>query len=122
MQWWDVMARFLNNLKQKTIAGSSGPSSSELQQAGQTIFLERPNVKDLEELMMVQAAHQLQTQNNGLLWPGKSSIIETSIPDGQTEKAVLKSGHVVRTYTHPPSPFGKIWTKVIDFHTILYSF
>ena len=89
MQWWDVMARFLNNLKQKTIAGSSGPSSSELQQAGQTIFLERPNVKDLEELMMVQAAHQLQTQNNGLLWPGKSSIIETSIPDGQTETAVL---------------------------------
>jgi hypothetical protein len=83
------MARFLNNLKQKTIAGSSGPSSSELQAAGQTIFLERPNVKDLEELMMVQAAHQLQTQNNGLQWPGQSSIIETSIPDGQTETAVL---------------------------------
>jgi len=83
------MARFLNNLKQKTIAGSSGPSSSELQAAGQTIFLERPNVKDLEELMMVQGAHQLQTQNNGLLWPGKSTIIETSIPDGQTETAVL---------------------------------
>ena len=89
LQALKCMARFLNNLKQKTIAGSSGPSSSELQQAGQTIFLERPNVKDLEELMMVQAAHQLQTQNNGLLWPGKSSIIETSIPDGQTETAVL---------------------------------
>ena len=89
LQALKCMARFLNNLKQKTIAGSSGPSSSELQQAGQTIFLERPNVKDLEELMMVQAAHQLQTQNNGLQWPGKSSIIETSIPDGQTETAVL---------------------------------
>jgi len=83
------MARFLNNLKQKTVAGSSGPSSAELQAAGQTIFLERPNVKDLEELMMVQAAHQLQTQNNGLQWPGQSSIVETSIPDGQTETAIL---------------------------------
>ena len=89
MQGGVLMARFLNNLKQKTIAGSSGPSASELQQAGQTIFLERPNVKDLEELMMVQAAHQLQTQNNGLLWPGKSQIIEKSIPDGQTETAIL---------------------------------
>ena len=83
------MARFLNNLKQKTIAGTSGPTSSELQSAGQTIFIEKPNVKDLEELSLVQSAHQLQTQNNGLLWPGKSSWIETSIPDGQTETAII---------------------------------
>ena len=84
-----MSGRFLNNLKQKTIAGTTGPTSSELQSAGQTIFIERPNVKDLEELSLVQSAHQLQTQNNGLLWPGKSLWIETSIPDGQTETAII---------------------------------
>ena len=84
-----MSGRFLNNLKQKTIAGTTGPTSSELQSAGQTIFIEKPNVKDLEELSLVQSAHQLQTQNNGLLWPGKSSWVETSIPDGQTETAII---------------------------------
>ena len=84
-----MSGRFLNNLKQKTIAGTGGPTSTELQNAGQTIFIEKPNLKQLEELALIQGAHQLQTQNNGLLWPGKSSIIETSIPDGQTETAIL---------------------------------
>ena len=84
-----MSGRFLNNLKQKTIAGTGGPTSTELQNAGQTIFIEKPNLKQLEELALIQGAHQLQPQNNGLLWPGKSSIIETSIPDGQTETAIL---------------------------------
>ena len=67
-----MSGRFLNNLKQKTIAGTGGPTSTELQNAGQTIFIEKPNLKQLEELALIQGAHQLQTQNNGLLWPGKS--------------------------------------------------
>lgn len=83
------MGRFLQNLKQKTITGTSGPTAAELQASGETIFIERTNVGDLEELVLIQNAHQLQTQNNGLLWPGKSSIVETSIPDGQTETAIL---------------------------------
>jgi len=84
------MARFLNNLKQKTMAGAGGPSSSELQQAGQTIFLERPNVKDLEELVLVQDAHAKQTQNGaGLPHPGLSQVVSTAIPDSGTATNVL---------------------------------
>lgn len=84
------MARFLNNLKQKTMAGAGGPSSEELQQAGQTIFLERPNVLDLEELILVQDAHAKQTQNGaGLPHPGISKVVSTSIPDSGTATSVV---------------------------------
>lgn len=84
------MARFLNNLKQKTIAGAGGPSSSELQSAGQTIFLERPNKLDLEELVLVQDAHAKQTQNGAALpHPGLSKVESTSIPDSGSATNVL---------------------------------
>jgi hypothetical protein len=84
------MARFLNNLKQKTMAGSSGPSSEELQQAGQTIFLERSNINDLEELILVQDAHAKQTQNGaGLPHPGISKVVSTSISDSGAATSVL---------------------------------
>jgi hypothetical protein len=84
------MARFLNNLKQKTVAGSRGPSSSELQSAGETIFLENPNIPDLEELIMVQKAHAYQTQNGaGLPHPGLSQIESTSIPDSGAHTAIV---------------------------------
>ena len=84
------MARFLNNLKQKTMAGTGGPSSEELQQAGQTIFLERPNVLDLEELILVQDAHAKQTQNGaGLPHPGISKVVSTSIGDSGTATNIV---------------------------------
>lgn len=84
------MARFLNNLKQKTVAGAGGPSSSELQASGQTIYLEKPNVNDLEELILVQKAHAMQTQNGaGLPHPGLSQVVSTSIPDSGSATSVL---------------------------------
>ena len=76
------MGRFLQNLKQKTVAGTTGPTSAELQASGQTIFLETRNISDLDELIKVQNAHALQTQNGaGLPHPGLSQIIDTSIND-----------------------------------------
>jgi hypothetical protein len=84
------MARFLNNLKQKTVAGSRGPSSSELQSSGETIFLENPNIPDLEELILVQKAHAYQTQNGaGLPHPGLSKVESTSIPDSGAHTAIV---------------------------------
>jgi hypothetical protein len=84
------MGRFLQNLKQKTVAGSSGPSSAELQQSGETIYLENPNIRDLEELILVQKAHAYQTQNGaGLPHPGLSAVSSASIPDSGTATSVL---------------------------------
>jgi hypothetical protein len=84
------MSRFFELLKLKTLAGSSGPSSAELQSAGETIFIERPNTKQLEDLIMVQKAHYFQTQNGaGLPHPGLSAVLTTSIPDSGAATSVL---------------------------------
>ena len=84
------MGRFFQALKQKTLASSSGPTSAQLQQAGQTIFIEAKNAKDLEEVILVQKAHYLQTQNGaGLPHPGLSAVVSTSIPDSGAATSVL---------------------------------
>jgi len=74
------MGRFFQNLKQKTIAGANGPTSTQLQTSGQTIFIDKSNKSELEELILVQKAHYFQTQNGaGLSHPGLSEITTTSI-------------------------------------------
>jgi len=75
------MGRFFENLKQKTIAGSSGPTSGQLRDTGKTIFLESRSVDDLEELILVQRAHQLQCLNNGIIFPGLSEIASITVDD-----------------------------------------
>jgi hypothetical protein len=77
-----MSGRFLNLLKQKTLAGSNGPSSAQLQSAGETIYIERPNLSDLEEVILVQSAHAFQTQNGaGLPHPGLSAIESVAVSD-----------------------------------------
>lgn len=84
------MSRFFELLKLKTLAGSQGPTSAELQSAGETIFIERPNSNQLEELILVQKAHYFQTQNGaGLPHPGLSAVTSTNIPDSGTATTVL---------------------------------
>lgn len=84
------MGRFFQSLKQKTVAGSAGPTSSELENAGKTIFLEKSNTNDLEELILVQKAHYFQTQNGaGLPHPGLSAVLSTSIPDSGVATDVI---------------------------------
>lgn len=84
------MGRFFQALKQKTLAGSTGPTSSQLQQAGQTIFVEKSNTNDLNEVILVQQAHYFQTQNGaGLPHPGLSKVISTAIGDSGTATAVV---------------------------------
>jgi len=84
------MSRFFELLKLKTLAGSQGPTSAELQSAGQTIFIEKPNQRELEDLITVQKAHYFQTQNGaGLPHPGLSSVVSTNIPDSGTATSVL---------------------------------
>jgi hypothetical protein len=69
------MARFLNNLKQKTVAGSRGPSSSELQSSGETIFLENPNT-NFQVLNVVA----LTIKNNS----GSDASVQINLTDGST--------------------------------------
>lgn len=77
-----MSGRFLNLLKQKTLAGSNGPTSAQLQSAGETIYIEQPNLRDLEHLIIVQSAHSLQTQNGaGLPHPGLSAIDSVAVSD-----------------------------------------
>jgi hypothetical protein len=77
-----MSGRFLNLLKQKTLAGSNGPSSAQLQSAGETIYIEQPNLRDLEEVILVQSAHAFQTQNGaGLPHPGLSAIESIAVSD-----------------------------------------
>ena len=73
------MGRFYSNLKQKTIAGTTGPTSAQLRDTGQTIFIESRNQSDLGELILVQKANILQHQNGKLPHPGLSAIAETAI-------------------------------------------
>ena len=97
------MGRFFQNLKQKTIAGSGGPTSAQLQTTGQTIFIEKSNKADLEELILVQKAHYFQTQNGaGLPHPGLSEI-KISIIDG------------VEDYVAPLVPVGQEVYKLNGF-------
>ena len=89
------MGRFFQNLKTKTIAGSSGPTSTQLQTTGQTIFIDKSNKAELEELILAQKAHYFQTQNGaGLPHPGLSEIL-TSIIDG------------IEDYVAPLVPLGQ---------------
>ena len=76
------MGRFFQNLKTKTIAGSGGPTSTQLQTTGQSIFIDKSNRAELEELILVQKAHYFQTQNGaGLPHPGQSEV-KIKIIDG----------------------------------------
>jgi hypothetical protein len=85
-----TMGRFFQNLKQKTIAGSGGPTSAQLQTTGQTIFIEKSNKADLEELILVQKAHYFQTQNGaGLPHPGLSEVKLTVIDGVEDYLAIL---------------------------------
>lgn len=78
------MGRFFSNLKQKTIAGSTAPTSAQLRDTGKTIFIEQRNSKDLGELILIQKANILQHQNGRLPHPGLSAISETAIGDSGT--------------------------------------
>jgi len=78
------MGRFFSNLKQKTIAGSTAPTSAQLRDTGQTIFIEKRNTEDLGELILVQKANILQHQNGRLQHPGLSALVSTTIPDSGT--------------------------------------
>jgi hypothetical protein len=83
------MGRFFQNLKQLKIAGAGAPTSSQLQQTGQSIFIEKTNQTDLGELILVQKANQLQHQNQTLPHPGLSAVVSTAIPDSGAATAVL---------------------------------
>ena len=78
------MGRFLRNLKQKTIAGAGGPTSAELRDSGQTLFIESRNLDELDELILIQRAHELQLLNQGIIHPGLSTILETTVNDSGT--------------------------------------
>ena len=75
------MGRFFRSLKTLKIAGAGAPSSTQLQEAGQSIYIEQANYKDLGELILVQKANILQHQNQTLPHPGLSGIVDASIPD-----------------------------------------
>lgn len=79
------MGRFFTNLKQRRIAGAGAPSSAELQQTGQTIYIEATNTKDLGELILVQKANILQHQNQTLPHPGMSAVATATISEGATD-------------------------------------
>ena len=78
------MGRFFRSLKTLKIAGAGAPTSAQLQEAGQTIFIEKSNQSDLGELILVQKANILQHQNQTLPHPGLSAIVEATIPDSGT--------------------------------------
>jgi len=78
------MGRFFRSLKTLKIAGSGAPTSSQLQEAGQSIYIEKANQTDLGELILVQKANILQHQNNSLPHPGLSAIQSSTIPDSGT--------------------------------------
>jgi hypothetical protein len=83
------MGRFFSNLKQKTIAGSTAPTSAQLRDTGQTIYLEKRNQSDIGELILVQKANILQHQNGKLPHPGLSAVNSVSIPDSGAATTVL---------------------------------
>jgi len=82
------MGRFFRSLKTLKIAGAGAPTSAQLQEAGQTIFIEKSNQSDLGELILVQKANILQHQNQTLPHPGLSAIVETTIPDSGSPTAI----------------------------------
>lgn len=83
------MGRFYQNLKQLKIAGAGAPTSAQLQETGQSIFIEKKNHMDLGELILVQKANILQHQNGaGLPHPGLSAISTTTINDSGTPVTV----------------------------------
>lgn len=75
------MGRFFRSLKTLKIAGAGAPTSTQLQEAGQSIYIEKTNSKDLGELILVQKANILQHQNQTLPHPGLSAIATSTIPD-----------------------------------------
>ena len=82
------MGRFFRSLKTLKIAGAGAPSSTQLQEAGQSIYIEQANYKDLGELILVQKANILQHQNNNLPHPGLSAIESSTIPDSGAPTAI----------------------------------
>ena len=83
------MGRFFSNLKQKTIAGSTAPTSAQLRDTGKTIYIEKRNSQDLGELILIQKANILQHQNNSLPHPGLSAVVSTAIHDSGAATTVL---------------------------------
>ena len=79
------MGRFFKNLKTRTIAGANGPSSAELQETGQTIFIDQANSKDLGELILIQKSNIQQHQNQTLPHPGLSAVDQSTISEGATD-------------------------------------
>lgn len=82
------MGRFFKTLKTLKIAGSGAPTSAQLQETGQNIYIDKANQSDLGELILVQKANILQHQNQTLPHPGLSSIVEATIPDSGTPTAI----------------------------------
>jgi len=78
------MGRFFQNLKTLKIAGAGAPTSTQLQETGQSIFIEKKNQTDLGELILIQKAQILQHQNQTLPHPALSSISTTIIDDSGT--------------------------------------
>jgi len=82
------MGRFFKNLKTLKIAGVGAPTSSQLQETGQSIYIDKANQTDLGELILVQKANILQHQNQTLPHPGLSAIADASIPDSGAPTAI----------------------------------
>lgn len=82
------MGRFFKNLKTLKIAGVGAPTSAQLQETGQTIYIEKSNSSDLGELILVQKANILQHQNQTLPHPGLSGIESATIPDSGAPTAI----------------------------------
>lgn len=79
------MGRFFSNLKTLKIAGAGAPTSTQLQETGQTIYIEAKNHKDLGELILIQKANILQHQNQTLPHPGLSAVDTSTISEGATD-------------------------------------
>jgi len=80
------MGRFFKNLKTLKIAGVGAPTSTQLQETGQTIYIEKTNSSDLGELILVQKANILQHQNQTLPHPGLSAVATSTISEGASDQ------------------------------------
>lgn len=91
-----MSSRFLNLLKSKTMGGSSQASSTELDNAADSVFLEPSNLQDILQVGHINAAIQNSRQNNGIA-KGSLSVVETvTITDSQTNVVVPSDEQVYR--------------------------
>jgi len=79
-----MASRFLNLLKSKTIGGSSQASSTELDNAADSVFLEPSNLQDLLQVGHINAAIQNSRQNNGIAKGSLSVVTTVNITDSTT--------------------------------------